>query len=183
MIHGVTTRVPTMAELFLLVLVPALFVAAAVWDVTSFTIPNKVNLALLVLFAAFVPLVMASGDFSWSLVLHHLAAGLIGLVIGVLLFAAGQFGGGDAKLFAVAALWLGLNALFEYALVASLIGGGVTLVLLFLRRLPVPVMLMKYDWFVSLTERKRDVPYGVALSLGALIVLPGTDLFRFAISG
>jgi len=172
-----------MAELVLLFLVPALFIAAAVWDVASFTIPNLLVLALLVVFAAFIPFAISTGIITWSMTGYHLLAGVIGLVAGVLLFAAGLIGGGDAKLFAVAALWLGLNALFEYALMASIAGGVLTLGLLLIRKAPLPARMMRYGWFVRLTDHKAGIPYGVALSVAALLVLPRTDLFAMAVSG
>ena len=53
----------------------------------------------------------------------HFAAGGVGLAVGFTLFAFGFIGGGDAKLFACAALALGWNDLFEYALIASLFAG------------------------------------------------------------
>ncbi len=52
------------------------------------------------------------------------------LVIRIAFFAKGWIGGGDAKLSAATALWLGNDHLFEYALLASVFGGVLTLVFL-----------------------------------------------------
>src|SRR5262249_52418386 len=54
-----------------------------------------------------------------------LAAGCVVLVAAFSLFARGVIGGGDAKLAAATALWLGFDHLLPYLLYASLIGGGV----------------------------------------------------------
>jgi prepilin peptidase CpaA len=171
-------------EILLVAVLPALLVAAAVWDLTSFTIPNSFNLTLLVLFAIFAGLVALSGDgMSWQQAGLHVLAGLIGLIAGMALFAKGWIGGGDAKLFAVASLWLGWNALFEYAVMASLLGGVLTLTLIALRRVPLPAFLMRYEWLARLCDRKAGIPYGVALSAAALVVLPNTELFRLAAGG
>ena len=63
------------------------------------------------------------------------------MAIGFTLFALGYIGGGDAKLFAAVVLWLGLKDLMSYALVATVLGGVLTLALLGLRRLPLPACL------------------------------------------
>jgi prepilin peptidase CpaA len=107
-------------------------------------------------------------------------AGVIGLLAGMGMFAAGWIGGGDAKLFAVAALWLGWDSLYEYTLLSSLLGGCLTIGLIFLRLVPLPDYLKSQAWLVRLTDRTAGVPYGVALSVAALVLWPSTDLFRLA---
>jgi prepilin peptidase CpaA len=168
-------------EILLVTVLPALLIAAAVWDLTSFTIPNLLNLALLALFVVLIAVVsIDGGGLGWQRAGMHLLSGLVGLVAGMLLFARGWIGGGDAKLFAVTALWLGWNVLFEYTLLASLLGGGLTLALLSLRRVVLPPFLMRQDWLMRLAEKDAGIPYGVALSAAALLVLPHTELFRLA---
>jgi prepilin peptidase CpaA len=98
------------------------------------------------------------------------------------MFAMGWVGGGDAKLFAGAALWVGLNTLYEYALIAALLGGLLTFALLMLRGLPLPPSLMTRPWIARLTARDSGIPYGVALALAVLTVLPDTEVFRLAAS-
>ena len=68
-------------------------------------IPNRIS-ALMVL--AFFPLALLAGLGAWD-ILYHVAAGLAVLLLGVLLFIPGWFGGGDAKLMAAIALWIGLR--------------------------------------------------------------------------
>jgi prepilin peptidase CpaA len=171
-------------EIVLVALLPALLVTAAVWDLTSYTIPNLFILALLALFAVFAAALAYSGSaMDWHQAGLHLLAGGIGLVVGMGLFAAGWIGGGDAKLFAVVTLWLGWNALLEYALLASVLGGALTLALLSLRRVALPGFLARQDWLMRLADKDAGVPYGVALSLAALLVLPHTELFRLAAGG
>jgi prepilin peptidase CpaA len=57
------------------------------------------------------------------------------------------------------------------------------LALLFLRRVPLPPFLMKYEWLARLADKNAGIPYGVALASAALMVLPRTELFRAAIGG
>src|SRR5690606_33147277 len=125
------------AELLVLVAMPVLLLAAGLYDLASFTIPNFLSAALAALFLAFA----AAAGFSPALPGWHLGAGVMGLVLGFGLFAFGWIGGGDAKLFAAIALWLGFSDLLPYAVVASLFGGLLTLLLLLARQLPLPDFL------------------------------------------
>jgi len=164
------------AELLVLVALPVLLAAAAGWDLASFTIPNYLTLML---FAAFGLFVFAAG-LSLAAIGWHLLAGLLGLFIGFGLFALGFIGGGDAKLFAVTALWLGFKDLVPYALFASLAGGGLSLTIIALRQCPLPQFLSRQAWIAKLHDARSGIPYGVALALGAFVLLPSTEVFRLA---
>jgi prepilin peptidase CpaA len=164
------------AAFVVLVALPALLLAAALCDLASYTIPNWLSLATAGLFLAFAVLTpLAPGAVGW-----HLAAGLAGLSVGFGLFALGWIGGGDAKLFAAMALWLGFSDLLPYAALASLFGGALTLALLLLRKLPLPAGLSGQGWLVRLHDARSGIPYGVALAAGGFAVLPYTQIFRLA---
>ena len=164
------------AELFLLIVLPVLLSAAAGWDLASFTIPNFLQLAII---AAFVVFAMIVGIPASELG-GHLVAAFIALAIGFTLFAFGYVGGGDAKLFAAIALWFGFRDLANFALVASLMGGGLTLLMITMRRMPLPSALSGQAWISRLHDEKAGIPYGVALAAGALAILPHTAIFRMA---
>lgn len=168
-------------EILFVAVLPAIFIAAGVWDLTSFTIPNIFPLALFALFLAFTAVspFLDHGLTMHELAMHGAAMGL-GLVIGIGMFALGWIGGGDAKLFAMACLWLGWDQLMSYAVFASLFGGALTLSILMLRKAPLPAGIFAHEWLVRLTDKKSGIPYGVALSAAALALLPATDLFRLA---
>lgn len=166
-------------EFLVLVLVPAVLIAAAGWDLASFTIPNFLQAVLLAGFAAFV---LATGMHMAALGWHLLAA-LIGLAVGFTLFALGIVGGGDAKLFASVSLWFGFPDLIDYALIASLFGGVFTLLVLGFRKLPIPQLLAQQSWLMRLHDQKSGIPYGVALSSGALFLLANTEVFRAGLAG
>ena len=169
---------------FVVAILPALLAAAAIFDLTSYTIPNIVPAAMIMLFAAFM-LVIAAGGHALSLDVAglHLLAGATGLLVGMGMFALGWVGGGDAKLFAVTALWLGWDSLFEYAVVASVLGGALTFALLGLRRVSLPPALMRVTWLARLANSQSGIPYGVALSVAALVVLPDSQIFHIAAMG
>ena len=103
-------------------------------------------------------------DCRWPAIGWHLLAGLLGLAMGFTLFALGWIGGGDAKLFAAVALWLGLKDLMPYALVASVFGGALTIAVLLLRQCPLPALLARQGWIVRLHDARSGIPYGVALA-------------------
>jgi len=168
-----------LAEALVLVALPLILAAAAGWDLASFTIPNFLQGALVASFVAFAAVTrLHAPDIGL-----HLLAGAIGLVAGFSFFALGYIGGGDAKLFAAVVLWLGLKDLLPYALVATVLGGVLTLSLLALRRLPLPAFLARQPWLLRLHDSKSGIPYGVALAAGVLVILPGTEIFRLAAAG
>ena len=164
------------AELLVIVALPVLLAAAAGWDVASFTIPNFLQLAILAAFAVFV---MAAGLGPAAIGLH-LLSGFVGLAVGFTLFALGYIGGGDAKLFAGVLLWLGFRDVMNYTLLASVLGGGLTLAILGLRNLPLPARLTSQGWILRLHDEKSGIPYGVALAAAAFVMLPHTEIFHVA---
>ncbi len=172
------------SELLLVAVLPALLVGAAVWDLASFTIPNVLPAAMGLFFVVFLALVSLSGNHvTLATIGLHGASGIIALVVGMVLFAMGWVGGGDAKLYAAVSLWLGWNTLLEYTLIASLLGGALTLAVLALRRMPLPAMLHGYGWLQRLTDKQSGVPYGIALAVAALAMLPHSELFRLVVGG
>jgi len=150
---------------------PALVLFAAARDVSSFTIPNWISLALAAVFpaaafAAGVPLTTIGLDVA-------IGAGV--LMAGMVMFALRWLGGGDAKLFAASALWLGWPALATFGLAAALTGGVLALILVTLRSAPLrSVVLLGPRWVVRLAEPGEGVPYGVAIAAGALVAFPET---------
>ena len=166
------------AEMLVLVILPALLLAAGFYDLASFTIPNFLSAALAALFLVFA----AVAGFNVSLLGGHLAAGLVGLGVGFGLFAMGWIGGGDAKLFAAIALWLGFSDLLPYAVTASLFGGLLSVMVLLVRQMPLPRLLAGHSWAVRLHDTRSGIPYGVALAAGAFALLPYSEIFRLAVA-
>jgi len=164
------------AEVLVIVALPLLLATAGAYDLASFTIPNFLTAALLAVFLFFV---FAAG-LSLAAIGWHLLAGLVGLALGFTLFALGYVGGGDAKLFAVTVLWLGFRDLLPYALIASIAGGLLTILMLALRQCPLPQSFMRQAWIAKLHDARSGIPYGVALAAGVFILLPSSEIFRLA---
>jgi prepilin peptidase CpaA len=157
----------------LLTLFPALVIIAALTDATSFTIPNRISLLLLVIY---LPASLLLGR-PLTEIGVEVAVGVVALVVGMAMFAAGWIGGGDAKLFAVCALWLGLRGAPSFLLVTAIAGGGLAVLLLNARS----SMLRTYfaagpAWLARLATPGGDVPYGVAIAAGALAAFPQSGL-------
>jgi len=109
----------------------------------------------------------------------HALAGAFVLAITFAMFARGWMGGGDAKLAAATALWIGWSPLLlNYALITSVFGGMLALALLRLRRYPIPAFAQGWTWLTRLHDTGTGVPYGIALALGGLAVYPETAIWK-----
>ncbi|MCW2284688.1 prepilin peptidase CpaA [Rhodoblastus acidophilus] len=162
-----------MLDLPVLVVFPALMAYAAFSDLFTMTIANWISIVLV---AAFVVLALFMG-LPATTILLHLACGLAVLAITFVLFAFGQVGGGDAKFAATTAVWLGFEHLAEYGLIASLLGGVLTVGLLGFRKLPLPAWAQGRAWIDRLHDKKVGAPYGITLAITGILLYPDSLLF------
>jgi len=142
---------------------------AGAMDLLTMTIPNRISIALV---AAFFVTAILIG-LPPQQILMHIAAGALILAAGIALFAVGGFGGGDAKLLAAGALWIGFEGLLPYLINVTLFGGLVAIAVLLYRRIPATVLPIP-DWAVRLHTRKSGIPYGIAIACSALAAYPQT---------
>lgn len=155
------------ANLLLCVAFPFLMAYAAASDLLTMRISNRVTGLVVAAFAGHALVSgMALAELGW-----HLAAGALTLLVAFAMFARGWVGGGDAKLAAGTALWLGIGHLADYLIVASVLGGVLTLGLLYARTFPLPAPL-RLPFTVKLHDTRTGIPYGIALAAAALIVMP-----------
>ncbi|WP_309645218.1 prepilin peptidase [Phenylobacterium sp.] len=166
---------PPIVQAALLIVFPALVIVAALKDATTYTIPNWISGGLIL---AFVPAALALG-LPLDAIGLQFAIGAGALVAGMVMFALGWIGGGDAKLFAAAALWIGWPAATTFLLVTG-IGGGVLAVALLNLRSPRlrALTIAGPPWFSRLATPGENVPYGVAIAVGALVAFPETALLK-----
>ena len=157
----------------LLVGLAVTLVVAAVIDVRTFTISNWLNAGI----ALAAPLYW----WSISLPLWPDAAIQVGVAVAVFLalaatFYIGVMGGGDVKLAAALALWFSPMSTVRFLVFMSIAGGLLTLVVLWAhRRWP--------NWQRDEDGNQRskpEVPYGVAIAAGALVILAQRFLNHFA---
>jgi prepilin peptidase CpaA len=167
-----------MAQAIIFVIVPLCLAIAAISDLLTMTIPNRVSAILLGAFVLVAPL----AGLSLPMIGMHLAAGLIVFAVCFALFAMNIMGGGDAKLLTASAVWFGLNSsLVEFLVYVSFLGGLLSILILMMRKqedsilafgLPVPHLLF--------TEKK--IPYGIAIGLGGFISYPSSPLMMAALA-
>lgn len=164
-----------MTDVGALVLFPALMAYAAWSDLFTMTISNLVSIILV---AGFVSLAALTGMPLATLLEMHLATGLAVLVLTFVFFARGWIGGGDAKLAAATAVWLGWSNLFDYGMQASILGAALTLGILHFRKMTLPGAFMNRAWVARLHQRGNGVPYGIALAIAGLSIYPDTALWH-----
>jgi prepilin peptidase CpaA len=163
-----------MLELAALLFFPALMAYAAASDLLTMTISNRVSLALV---ACFLVMAYASGMPLPVILSSHIACGAAVLALTFGLFAFGWIGGGDAKLAAATAVWLGWPNLMDYGLEASILGAVLTIGILYLRKYRLPPELLNRAWLARLHRAGNGVPYGIALAVAGLALYPETAVW------
>jgi prepilin peptidase CpaA len=149
-----------------------LFVALLLWamlsDLARFQIPNSVPIGLVLGFA----LAAVLAGLPWDQAARHVAVAMAMFLVGAALHFTVTFGAGDVKLIAAVSLWFGWPLVLPLVLAIAVAGGLVTLTLLLFRRISMPRGLLQPAWISALHQRHGHVPYGVAIGLGALVLLP-----------
>ena len=150
----------TVLPLLLVMLLGGLLLACGIEDARHREIANAKNIAIALLAPAWW---WASGLAAWPDMATQLLVAAIVFALFVGVFAAGWMGGGDVKMIGALALWLPPTALLQMLMTMSVVGGGITLLMVVERRLrpaggpdaPAPV----------------EVPYGVAIAAAGLLAL------------
>lgn len=153
---------------------------AATSDILTMTIANRVSLLLV---SGYVGLALWAGMPGGEILRDHMTCGAAVLALTFALFAFGWIGGGDAKLAASTAVWLGWSHLADYGLIASVFGAGLTLAILQFRRFALKGALERQAWLARLHDQGNGVPYGVALAAAGLLLYPQTSLWQIVAAG
>jgi prepilin peptidase CpaA len=168
-----------MIEAAILVLFPFAMVFAAISDLLSMTIANRVSVLLVAGFAIIAPLT----GMPWPDVGMHLLTGFVLLLFTFAMFTAGAMGGGDAKLIAATGVWMGAaQILAQYLIVSTLIGGLLTLAILSYRKSPLPAYAGRFEFLRRMGNKDEGIPYGIALGIGGLICYPDSVLMTWALA-
>ncbi|MEM1313294.1 MAG: prepilin peptidase [Pseudomonadota bacterium] len=160
-----TALSPDAAALAAFLAAAPLAALAGLWDLRRLRIPNRLNVALVLLFLPIGALSLPLDLFG-----YRIAGALLVLFLGLLLFASGRMGGGDVKMLAAGALYVpGPQAPAMLMLLSAALIAGVAF-----------IYLMRYalgpgerSW-LGLTRGAR-YPMGVSIG-AALIVHLGLNL-------
>ena len=144
-------------------------VYAAQRDMRTMTIPNGLIVALFLGWSVLSP-VAGLDPREMTLSIGAAAMVFFGTVA---LYTMGWMGGGDSKLLTVSALWLGAGQVVPFLMATMLAGGALALAVMALRlmprALPLPARVARLQ-----TTLTTEVPYALAIGLGALTVFPRT---------
>lgn len=167
-----------MLEALIFVVFPFCMAFAAISDMLSMTIANRVAIVLVATFAVVAPLT----GMDWTAYAWHFAALFTVLLVTFALFALGGMGGGDAKLLAATALYMGMSIqLVQYLVVSAFIGGLLTVAILSFRASALSVYTGRNLFLRNFTDAQKGVPYGLALGAGGLLVYPSSPLMVWAL--
>lgn len=145
----------------------AFLVLAAYSDVTDLRIPNRLTGAMAVTGPAAT---MLAGPGAAAVPPALLTAAVV-LAIGWGMFELGWLGGGDAKLAAAAALWLGPGATMAFVLVTALFGALLAALLLGLSRLERRRAAVGGRWHGRLLADRIAVPYAAAMAPAGVVAM------------
>jgi prepilin peptidase CpaA len=171
-----SSALPQILQIVLLLAFPLAVIGAALTDATSYTIPNRISAALAL---AFLPAALACG-LPPAVFATCAGVGAAAFLAGAALFAFRVLGGGDAKLAAACLLWLGLPGATPFLLWTAVAGGVLAVSLLAARQLPPALAGVGPSWVSRLLQPGGDVPYGVAIAVGALAAFPSSPMGQFA---
>ena len=144
----------------------ALVFSAGVNDILTYRIPNRLSLAVALLYPAYVFAAPVPVDWLSAV---GLASG--SLAFGFFLFSRGYCGAGDAKLFAAAALWCGPQLFLAFLFMTTLAGGVIALFMwLQLRFGRAPSLALAFRIASDPLIGKQQMPYGAAIAVAALYV-------------
>ena len=81
---------------------------------------------------------------------YHTATGMVALIVCFVLFCFNLFGGGDAKIFAASALWIGHHDILHYFIAVTAAGGLLSIFIYLFRANICYPLILKVKWLSSL---------------------------------
>lgn len=148
---------------FLIGLLTAGLIAAAIGDWRTRIIPNELNGAIALLA---IPFWWANGLLFWPDVAIQVGVALLIVLLFSVPLHFGWMGGGDVKLLAALALWLPWGATLYLVAIMSLAGGALTLAMAIVHHL-------------SKSVGRPEIPYGIAIAFAGLWLIGERFLNQF----
>lgn len=158
--------VSDLAPVIAVVCFAGLVFATALSDILYYVIPNRLCLAIALVYPTFV--LSAPDPVEWTVALGIASAIL---ALGVMLYSVRACGAGDAKLFAVVALWAGPDLILPFVLYTTLAGGVMALFMWAQHRhARAPSLGLAFHGRTDPSFLRQPMPYGAAIAVGALYV-------------
>ncbi len=147
------------------------FCYVVVSDFRKLIIPNWAPVALISAFMLF-----AAVHLGWRAITAHLAVAAVVFAVTTAFFVAGWMGGGDVKLLAATALWMGPEHGALFTVLVALLGAVLASTLLLIKQHGelMGQSIWGFPFFRRLAElaQSGECPYGVAIGVAALIASP-----------
>ena len=143
-----------------------IYVTAMQQDLARRQIPNILSIGLLLLAVGKWLIVGSLSGAIWSV-----AAGSIVFLVTFVLFARGWMGGGDVKLLTASSLFLGAWLTYPFVVCTALAGGFITLGVIAKDLGARWLRPAHTEGNLAVPQSRTTVPYGVAISIGALWVM------------
>jgi prepilin peptidase CpaA len=157
-------------ESALLLTFPMAMAFAAANDLFTMKIPNKISILLVAAFAVAALYIRMPVETLGM----HVGIGAATLAVGFVMFSLALLGGGDAKLMAAGALWMGPDHALMYIAYVTIFGGLLSAAFLAYRKF-VPVSAEALPtWAVKLHVQGTGIPYGMAIAASGLVMYPST---------
>ena len=153
---------------------PVAMAFAAANDLFTMKIPNRISLALI---GGFVAIALITRMPLETLGLHVIIAVAV-LIATFTLFSLNMLGGGDAKLMAAGALWMGPDHIIEFVAYVTIFGGILAVAMLGYRNFLPANALPLPAWARRLHRTGEGIPYGIAIAAAGLMLFPATAFFR-----
>jgi prepilin peptidase CpaA len=153
-------------EILLLVGLAVLLCIAALGDIRSYRIPNRLNI---IIASLAVPYWLVNIPALQTVLWPQLM--LIGAMFIILLpmMLLSVIGGGDAKLLFALSFWLTPSMYLDMVMLTAIAGGILCSGILLRGRLRAPEPNIGMDGEIVDSKRKQRVPYGVAIAAGSLV--------------
>lgn len=168
-----------MLDYFFLSIPVSAWLIAAFNDAEEMKIPNWISLTLLLAF----PVAAAWFQYTPEEILWAAVLGIGVLALCFVLFVLNVFGGGDAKLLAASAPWVGLAGFGPFIFKITLAGGALAILVLLFRKMPPLPVFVHVPWLMKAHTGKGYIPYGIAIAAGGLWALPDTVLYQIVTGG
>lgn len=152
---------------------------AAITDIRSYILSNKLCLMVVALYFIFIAALYFSGTSpTWTYIGYSFAIAIGCFIFLVVLFAYGFIGGGDVKLIPAVLLWAGPAYSLKFILITTICGGFVAILTICCRNIKSYLSNVKssenINFFMressELVNNDNNIPYGIGISVGGLYV-------------